>query len=174
MHISKELYANPPFTVVHCAEVILMMMANLKLLQDRILPVQKRLMLMVKAVDKRTGEPLTDPRHTYRMSRKQWEEWYEEYRHELKEMGYTQERYKNGIDPLLEAEGLLMDAHRALVLALTEYGGLTWDQLSGDPDLMDSYIELQLGWLAEHVKRKREKDEQKCKERKETYSAPAG
>jgi len=166
MNISKEMYANPPFTVVHCAEVVFIAMANLKLLQDSILPVQKRLMLMVKAVDKRTGELLTDPRHTYRMSRKQWEEWYEEYRHELKEMGYTQDKYKNGIDPLLEAEGLLMDAHRALVLALTEYGGLTWDQLSGDPDLMDEYLELQLRWLAEHVDKKRKRDaEKKQKER---------
>jgi len=166
MNISKELYANPPFTVVHCAEVVFIAMANLKLLQDRILPVQERLMALVKAVDKRTGEPLTDPRHTYRMSRKQWEEWYEEYRHELKEMGYTQDKYKNGIDPLLEAEGLLMDAHRALVLALTEYGGLTWDQLSGDPDLMDEYLELQLRWLAEHVDKKMKRDaEKKQKER---------
>lgn len=166
MNISKELYANPPFTVVHCAEVIFMMMANLKLLQDQILPVQKHLMVMVKAVDKRTGEPLTDPRHTYRMSRKQWEDWYGEYRHELQLMGYTDERYRNGIDPLLEAEGKLMDAHRALVLALTEYGGLTWDQLSGDPDLMDEYIELQLKWLAEQVDKKRERDRQKKLDRR--------
>ena len=144
---------NPPENIVRIAKIVFETMTMEQLLREKLEPVKLHCMKLVKAVRKRTGEPLTKVQQLYNMSTGQFREWEEEYIHALKKLGYTDKRYQEEhICPLLEAESLTRDAKHALVLALEEITGILWEDLSWHPVKYAKYINLSLRWLAQFVK----------------------
>lgn len=153
MEINKELLKNPPEHIRRLALTVFEAMALEELIREKINPVKLDCARIVKAVHKRTGEPITDVNQLYMMPRKKFKDWDEEYRWELKKMGYTSDRYqKDGICPHLETETLLRDAQRALVLGMEEITGILWKDISWHLDEYKAYIDLNLRYLVQFVK----------------------
>lgn len=160
MELNKELLKNPPEHVRRLALTVFEAMALEELIREKINPVKLDCARIVKAVHKRTGEPITDINQLYMMSREKFKEWDEEYRWELKKMGYTSDRYqKEGICPHLETESLLRDAQHALVEGMEEITGILDKDLSWKLKEYKAYVELILTYLSQFVKTDKEKRE---------------
>lgn len=148
-----EKLKHPTKTQIGAAKAVFQAMAFEKCVREKIEPRQKFCLDLIKAVDKRTGERITDVKHSYRMTDEQYKEYEEEMNHELMKLGYTSDRYqKEGYCPLLEAKNLVLKAQQVLIYAMEETTGFTYDQVSSKLEFFDTYIDINLKYLVNFIK----------------------
>ena len=145
----------PTQTQIHCAETVCKAIAFYEVTRKRIEPRQQYVLELIKAVDKRTGEPVRKADHTYLMADNQFKEYLEEMRTEFKNLGYTDDKYiKDDYCPLLVAQDMVRQAKQALIISMEDVTGLPYDQVALSLDVYDKYIELTLRLLAPYLQRK--------------------
>ena len=112
----KEKF-EPSGSMIGAVETLLMAKAHVELIRERVIPIQKSTLALVKAVDHETGEPITDAKDGYRMSDEQFEDYLNEVHHEYIKEGFD---VKINHCPLLIAEDLERQAKHAVILAFQE------------------------------------------------------
>jgi hypothetical protein len=147
---------NPTNTMIGACEVLLMAKANAELVRERVVPIQKAMLELVKAVDHETGEPIRDAKHGYRMSDEQFKDYLEEVHAAYIKEGFNVEM---NYCPLLIAEDLERQAKHALILAMTEQDEFKTVTINGLLCLgiakYEQFIELCIKLLVPFVKKER-------------------
>lgn len=97
----------------------------------------------------REQEVITDPKRAYMLAEADAAVYYALCDEAKQAAGLKLTKPENC--PLLEAEGFVLDARRALVAALEPVTGVTWDKLMRNFSDMPRYIELSLKLMAPFV-----------------------
>lgn len=113
--LSGKMKFKPSNTMIGAVEALLMAKAHVELTRERVVPIQKAMLALVKAVDKETGKPITEAKDGYRMSDEQFKDYLTEVHHEYIKEGFN---VKQDYCPLLIAEDLERQAKHALILAM--------------------------------------------------------
>jgi hypothetical protein len=115
----KHLSVDP--VTVNAVNTYLLAKAHAEVWRERVEPIQRDMLKMVGAVyadkyEKHAGEPITNPKHSWRMSDEKHREWCEELDHEYRSRGWLSEADEFSVCPLLKAEELQRQAERAVLL----------------------------------------------------------
>lgn len=121
------------------------------MVSEIVVPIKEKLLLLIKAVDKRSGEPITSHKGIHRMSTEQYRDFVEEYKHDLRSVKqFNRPEYVvHGKCPLGEADGKLLKARKAVADALEPITGLKWADLTMTPPEFDAYFDLTLKYFAQ-------------------------
>ncbi len=153
---AKKVKFVPTNTMIGACEALLMAKAHTELTRERVVPIQNAMLALVKAVDKETGEPITNAKDGYRMSDEQFKDYLNEVHHEYIKEGFNVEM---NYCPLLIAENLERQSKHALIMAMTEQEEFKTITINGLLCLgiakYEQFIDLCIKLLVPFVKKER-------------------
>lgn len=141
---------------IKAAQTLMLAMAHQQLVEPIVTAYQREIMVAnqwrIKPEFVELGcedEVITNPKRAYLLADEDAAKFFALVEEAKKASGLKVSKPENC--PLLEAESFVIDARRAMVVAMEPVTGITWDQLMNNFHLMPEYVDLNLKLLAPFV-----------------------